>query len=439
MDLGLAHVRRATARLATSTEVKKIILRAGSRVDRFSMERTRFVIPIISALGLAVFLAACSSSSGGITPSGVTPAAQLRLTQNATHAAGQQYVYVSDWNTGNVDTYAIDAKSGALKSLGLSVTAGTEPQPVTIDPTGKFAYVANFGTNNVSAYTIDAASGALTPVAGSPFAVGTAPDGATTDPKGKFVYVANSGSDDVYAFAIDASSGALTPVAGSPYTVAGSALWVAVDPKGKFAYVAYANASGAGDVAGYTINGSTGALKPVAGSPFSTGSSPGWMTADPNDKYLYVSNSISNDISGFAIDAKSGALTPVPKSPFAAGDFPYSVIVDPTGKFLYEVNVNSFTISAYTIGAGGLKPVKGSPFATGLSPESVAVDATGSFVYVADFGTNYFATGNVVGYKIDKTTGALTRLKGSPYAQGVHSGVATCERVGNACKPPLPL
>ncbi len=404
------------------------------------MNQTRFLIPTLSAIGLAVVLAACSApgSSGAITPSGVASGLRMPLTLSPMHAG--QYAYVSDWNTGDVDAYAIDAKSGALKSLGLSVTAGTEPQPVTIDPTGKFAYVAGYGSNNVYAYTIDSATGALTPVAGSPFASGTAPDGVTTDPAGKFAYVASSSSDNVYAYKIDASTGALTPVAGSPFTVGGFALWVGVDPKGKFAYVPYYNASGPGEIAAFTIDARSGALKPVAGSPFAAGTDPSWMTVDPNDKFVYVTNEGSNNIWAYAINPKSGALTPVPKSPFAAGAYPYSVIIDPTGKFLYEANMVSFNVSAYTIdAAGSLKPVKGSPFSTGFYPQSIAVDATSSFVYVANYGTNYFSTGNVVGYRIDKTSGALTRLK-RPFAAGTaHTGVATCNRVGSTCRPPLPL
>jgi 6-phosphogluconolactonase len=408
------------------------------------VQQIRFLAPTLSAIGLAVLLAACSGpgSSGGITPSSLAPGLRVPLVPNATHAAAEQHAYVSDWVTGNVDAYAIDAKSGALKSLGLTVTTGTEAQPVTIDPTGKFAYVADYGSNNVYAYTIDSATGALTPVAGSPFTAGTEPDGLTTDPAGKFAYVANAGSDNVYAYTIDASSGALTPVKGSPFTIGGAAYWAVVDLKGKFVYVSYENASGAGDVAAFAINASTGALKPMVGSPFSVGNYPGWMTADPSDKYLYVTNSNSNNISGFAIDAKSGALTPVPKSPFPTGDYPYSVIVEPTGKFLYEVNSDSFNVSAYTIDAttGSLTAVKGSPFATGFYPQSIAVDATSSFVYVANYGTNYFSTGNVAGYKINKTSGSLTRMKGPPFAQGVaHTGITTCKRVGSVCQPPLPL
>lgn len=404
------------------------------------MLQTRFIVPTLSALGLALLLAACSGASGRVTPS-IAPGSQMWRMQYAPGAAGGQYAYISDWGSGNVDVYAID-KSGALKSLGLTVAIEPDIQPVAIDPTGKFAYVADAGSNNVYAFAIDAASGKLTPVSGSPFPAGTAPDGVTTDPKGKFAYVANLGSGDVYAYAINRSSGALTQVKGSPYTLGGSASWVGVDLKGKFAYVADYSTSGAGDIAGFNINARTGALTPLKGSPFAAGSSPSWMTVDPNDKFLYVSNLGSNNISGYAIDSKSGALKAVPKSPFNAGGEPYALIIDPAGKFLYEGNQSSFTVSAYTIDAtsGSLKAVKGSPFATGISPENVAVDSTGSFVYVADFGTGYFTPGNVFAYAIDKTSGALKRVKGSPFDKGgSYSGVAICKRVKSACPPPLPL
>ncbi|HEY6326360.1 MAG TPA: hypothetical protein VIW73_07615 [Candidatus Cybelea sp.] len=46
------------------------------------MNQTRFVIPSVSALGLAWLLAACSGASGGMTPSGVAPGSQT-LTHNA--------------------------------------------------------------------------------------------------------------------------------------------------------------------------------------------------------------------------------------------------------------------------------------------------------------------------------------------------------------------
>lgn len=46
------------------------------------MQQTRFVVPTLLTLGLAMLLAACSGSSGGITPSGVVPGSRI-LTHNA--------------------------------------------------------------------------------------------------------------------------------------------------------------------------------------------------------------------------------------------------------------------------------------------------------------------------------------------------------------------
>jgi 6-phosphogluconolactonase len=46
---------------------------------------------------------------------------------------------------------------------------------------------------------------------------------------------------------------------------------VAVDPTGMFAYVVNA---GSGSVSVYTIDANTGALSPIGGSPFATGTQP---------------------------------------------------------------------------------------------------------------------------------------------------------------------
>jgi 6-phosphogluconolactonase len=79
--------------------------------------------------------------------------------------------------------------------------------------------------------------------------------------RAQFVYVANLGSSNVSAYRIG-STGALTPVAGSPFT-SGDELWsIAVDPTGKFAYVTNEFDN---NVSAYSIE-SNGALTPVSGS-----------------------------------------------------------------------------------------------------------------------------------------------------------------------------
>ena len=126
-----------------------------------------------------------------------------------------------------------------------SFTAGTTPQPVTLHPSKPFAYVANAGSDNLSAYSVNATTGVLTPItnpdplAPDPnfFSAGTTPQQVTIDPSGKFALVANSGSDDVSVYEIDQSTGELTEVAGSPVLAGDSPQRVTVDPTGKFVFV----------------------------------------------------------------------------------------------------------------------------------------------------------------------------------------------------------
>ncbi|MGA8796893.1 MAG: beta-propeller fold lactonase family protein [Candidatus Cybelea sp.] len=87
-----------------------------------------------------------------------------------------------------------------------------------------------------------------------------------------------------------------------------------------------------------------------------------------------MANYDDNDVSAHKINATSGALAPVKGSPFGAGSGACTVTVDPTGKFAYVINLGSGDIFAYTINAtsGALKPVAGSPFKAGSFPDGVA-------------------------------------------------------------------
>jgi hypothetical protein len=81
---------------------------------------------------------------------------------------------------------------------------------------------------------------------------------------------------------------------------------VAVDPAGKFVYVA----NEGGNVSGYTINPTTGALAAIPGSPFPSAGGSNSEAVDPAGKFTYVANTFSNDVSAYTIDAVGGALTP---------------------------------------------------------------------------------------------------------------------------------
>jgi Lactonase, 7-bladed beta-propeller len=84
-------------------------------------------------------------------------------------------------------------------------------------------------------------------------------------------------------------------------------------------------------------------------------------------------------------------------------------------QFVYVVNQSDSTVSGYSVDrkTGGLIPVPGSPFPTGSFPRSVAVDPRAQFVFAANSASN-----NVSVYRIDPKTGALTSVPGSPFEAG---------------------
>lgn len=172
---------------------------------------------------------------------------------------------------------------------------------------------------------------------------------------------------------------------------------------------AYAVDQNANAVFGYRV-GATGALTPLAPPSFAAGSGPNGVAIDPTGHFIYVANLFANTVSGYQI-ASNGSLTPVPGSPFATGSGPGWVTVDPTGRFVYVANCarscsgsGDGNVSGYAINkiTGALTPVPGSPFTADQVPYAVVVDPTGQFAYVANF-----ASGTVSIFKIDQCTGSL--------------------------------
>jgi hypothetical protein len=130
-------------------------------------------------------------------------------------------------------------------------------------------------------------------------------------------------------------------------------------------------------------------------------------------EFAYVTNNGDNTISGYTIDPATGALSPIAGSPFPTGAQPTSVAVDPSGQFADVTNSGDHTVSGYTIdpGTGTLTAIAGSPFAVGMFPTAVAVGPSGRFAYVT--------AGDLSGYSINSATGALTEIPVHPSRRGI--------------------
>ena len=81
-------------------------------------------------------------------------------------------------------------------------------------------------------------------------------------------------------------TGALSPLAGSPFAVGAAGVGAGADPLGSQLY-----AAGGSTVAVLSLNPSTGVLAPIDGSPFSTGGNGAQsVLVDPSGRFLYLSN-----------------------------------------------------------------------------------------------------------------------------------------------------
>jgi 6-phosphogluconolactonase len=331
-----------------------------------------------------------------------------------------EFAYAVDQSGNTVLGFKVSNTGGLTPLAKGSLATGTAPNGVAVDPSGRFLYVANLLSNNVSGYSI-ATNGTLKAVPGSPFAAGSGPGWITVDPTGRFVYVANcaalcsgSGTGNVSGYAINKSTGALTPVPGSPFTADNIPYAVTVDPTGQFAYVANFNSA---TVSVFKIDQCSGSLWSSTSSVPTGGQSAIALGLDPHGRFLYVTNTASDNVSAFAVGS-DGALTAVPGSPFASGDSTQGIAFDPSGDFVYVTQ--GFNVLGYSIAAnGGLAPLASSPYAAPGFLVSLVTDRSGHYVYGGASGSG------VAAYKIEATTGDLTAVTGSPFPAGADTVFVT--------------
>ncbi len=221
----------------------------------------------------------------------------------------------------------------------------------------------------------------------------------------------------VAAFSINGGSGALTALTGSPFAASSTeSAGITSDPAGKFLFLTAANDA---QVVVFAINQTDGTLTSVGSFP--TGFFAGGVTTDGLGKYLYVTEgNLGTQVAVYAIGA-TGALVPVSGSPFAISIA--ELKSEPTGKFLLGVTGNGVNngigtdnhIYVYAIDqtTGALTPVTGSPFATVYIPGHLEVYPSGGYVYT--FNGTVSGTDPVEGYQFNTTTGAVTPVVGSPF------------------------
>jgi 6-phosphogluconolactonase (cycloisomerase 2 family) len=191
---------------------------------------------------------------------------------------------------------------------------------------------------------------------------------------------------------------------------------MAVDQTNQFLYV-----STSGGISAYTIDQNTGALTPIAGSPFGTDVIKPWaIVITPTNSYLYELQATDDkSIFAYSINQTSGVLTAVTGSPFGAGTCgsmvaagtigipgPDNMTIASAGKFMYD-NCGIYSINEST---GAIAQL------SNLGPgDWPVISPTGNFLWAitGDQQACFHCDEGVTTYQVDPNTGALTAVPGS--------------------------
>lgn len=349
---------------------------------------------------------------------------------------------------GEIETYAVDSQSGAIRNGAPAVcSGGTTPTVLAISPGYQNLYVANQVDKNIVHFSIGT-NGVLSK---KDTATLTDPVTAmTVSPDGNSLYVL-SGTSTATLSVFGLSSGALgsAPQSETSLTIPGNAAdlvvptGIAVLPSGKAVYAtAYDKSSynpggsttssaNPGWLFGFVV-GSGGALTPTPGSPYTAGVKPSGVAADPLNSYLYVTDFASNQLIGYGV--YSGfSVNFLLNGPYKSGGQPTAVAIDPRGRFMYVSNSLDSSVGAYVIDlqtgtpSSAVNTTGSQTNSTDTQPVAIAVDpALGRFVYTANYLGN-----SISGFRLDPTAGTLKQTQATPYPTGVHPAAVALAPHGN--------
>ncbi len=333
---------------------------------------------------------------------------------------------------GQIDTFAADSQSGALRKGAPTVSsAGVTPVAMAVSPGFSNLYVAHSGNNTVVHFDV-ADNGVLS--AKDSVTLSEPPVSVAVNSTGTALYVLSGSTTATLTEYSLSSAGTIGNATAQESlqipgfttdTIVPTA--VIVLPNGGAVYATLYDKSAynpggtttstahPGWVFGFAID-SSGNLTPSANSPYQAGVRPSALTADPTNRFVYVTDFASNQLIGYGINSGS-TLSFLINGPFKTGNQPSGVAIDPRGKYMYVSNALDSSVSAYLIDlatgtpSSAVNATGSATNATDTQPVSIGVDpALGRFVYTANFLGN-----SVSGFRLDPNTGTLSITQTTPY------------------------
>jgi 6-phosphogluconolactonase len=169
------------------------------------------------------------ASSGALTPGVGSPytvgAGPSAIASDPT----LRFVYVTDSLQNELFFLTVQPNAALQASPAPPTRTDQFPDAVVVDPRGQYIFVANYNAGNVSAYAINQTTGVPATVAGTGvFGVSPGPASILIDPAiGRYVYTANFIDSSVSGLFLDPNAGTLTQVQNTPFTGVAQATAVA--------------------------------------------------------------------------------------------------------------------------------------------------------------------------------------------------------------------
>ena len=294
------------------------------------------------------------------------------------------YAYIPNQADGTVSVV-----NNITNAVVKTITVGTNPLGVAVNPMGTLAYVTNNGsatiTGNIS--VINTSTNTVINTINE----GAYPEGAALSPDGNTLYVANLNLNVVKA--INVTTGAVLYSVGvgtNPYAVT-------ISPDGSRVYaVNYAsnNVSVINTVTHLLVTNINVGMYPVAAA------------LSPDGTKLYVANQISNTIT--VINAITNSIiTSIP-----VGQAPVAVVLSTDGTKLYVSNANDNNVSVINTAGYGL--ITNIP--VGTLPYGISVNPDGSQLFVSNVNSNNVS---IINTATNIVTGTAA-VGNNPYATGTY-------------------
>jgi 6-phosphogluconolactonase len=358
------------------------------------------------------FLASSAAAGVGLASAPSSLAWPAPALQGVTAAA--YFGYVSVRRDNRISIFTMDPASGKL-TWKQQVPVEGGPDPIALDPRGRFLYVACRDRRQLSSYRIDPEWGGLSligtvPLDGEPIQI-------VTDRSGRYLLSVFFYQSTIGVHAIDDGGRIASQPIEWRHTAYGCH-GIEVDPSNRYVFVPHvARSGGPNAVAQFRFDESTGRLTPNTPAFLSLADNEGprHLLVHPTLNAAYSSDEQGCSATAYRLDPATGALTKLhsistvprdytPKTPYTCSE----LLIHPNGQLLFVVTREHNSIASFAIDQATGRLTAADRVATEPDARPLCLDPSGRFMAAA--GSNA-AAGRLVTYEVDASNGKMTPLE----------------------------